>query len=250
LTESSKGLYLVLPPGRRVTTSVRIAVLTVYVGFVVKGVAEAYEYFGHSWLPGTWIDLYWLGPLTTLVGFVLVWRGRHEWEELHANRVRHGHAALATAILTLGLVVAFFVGTAVTGGSTTTLPSWTPLAIAAAITIAVGSAFLGYLFIVYQLVSGAGKVLLVLATAWALVVGLLTGLAVATAFPRLLSGAHTDLWALSSYLTPLSVSTGLLFVSYFLLVGAYHEAYRRVRSRVRPPASAPPTVRAHVGPEG
>lgn len=220
------------------TVSTRAAVLVLTIGFLAEGIGEAYEFASKTWLSGGILWLYYLGPATTGIGFILAFVGRHEWSEQHRKHVLHAHRALAAAIALLVGVGAAILFLSV-NYATAALPADLPWILGALAAIGLASTFVSYLLIGYHITSRLGKAMLLLALLWAVIISLLAGYYVAANLGNIVSILHGDPLSLTHIVTALNFVTTVLFVSYFLLVIAFHDAYRQLLKGELPSGQTP-----------
>lgn len=220
------------------TFTTRLALLILTVGFVIEGIGEASEFLQRSFLSGQLIYFYYVGPSSTVIGFLCAFVGRHEWSELHRKHVLHAHRVLALAIVLLGSVIGTIFVMAVYF-PTTVIPVALPWGLGIAAAVGLGSSFVSYLLIAYHLTSVRGKVFLAAALVWAAVVSALTGYFLASNLGQVITAIHKDPTSLAQALNALTFVTTILFVSYFLLTLAYHDAYRQLKKGVLPPGHTP-----------
>ena len=86
-------------PERSVPTNLRISLTILSIGFAIEGAGELYSVLsGGTFRPGTWLLLI-IPTIATLVGLLFVWIGRHEWNELHRDRVRRAHVVFGLSVV-------------------------------------------------------------------------------------------------------------------------------------------------------
>ena len=209
------------------TRLLRLALLTLAVGFLVEAGTEAYQFFTLGYLHRAWVGFYYVGLVTTGLGFYLIFRGRQEWTELHRRSVLHGHRHLWVAVgLYAGATVAIVILGTLDGAPSSGAP---PLAVVALVgglvALAFGNFFLSLVLIVLRLLSPLGRVLAWTAFGWSLGVAVLTGVIVGQAFPTLLHEFFAAPLSLVVSFAPLAFAMAPLFVTYFLLALAYGDAY-------------------------
>lgn len=211
--------------------STRIALLTFLVGFVFEGTTEAYQFVSIGYLSHGWIGFYYVGLVTTGVGFYLMYRGRHEWSDVHHRAVRRGHHLLYTgiALFLLATIAIAILGSVDGGPGSSGPPAWMGWGIGGLVAVALGMFFLSLLSLVHHLASRGGRLLAWTAFGWSLGVSVLTGLAVGRDFLTLLQQFFTNPLMLIASFAPLAFVMATLFVTYFLFVGAYLDAYIRLR---------------------
>ncbi|MCI4352660.1 MAG: hypothetical protein L3K14_04650 [Thermoplasmata archaeon] len=215
------------------TRAIRLALATFVVGFVVEGGTETYQFFSVGYSGQAWIGFYYIGLVTTGIGFYLMYRGRHEWTESHRRSVRRGHRFLwvalvmflgaAGAIAGLGLVER----SSGTGGP----PAIVVWIVGGLVAVAFGNFFLSLVVLVERLVGPVGRVISWVAFAWSLGVAVLTGFLVGNGILTLLHQFVTNPLGLIASFAPLAFVIAPLFVTYFLFAAAYSDAYRRLRTQ-------------------
>jgi hypothetical protein len=213
------------------TFHTRWALRTFALGFVVEAATEAYQFVSTEGSQhAAWVGFYYIGLLTTGLGFYLIYRGRHEWTDLHRNRLRHGHRALAVAVamfvaaaIGLGLI-AYATGPSNPGGA----PGWAVALVGGLVALSLGNFFLSLVLIVLALVGPVGRALAWAGFAWSLGVAGLTGLVVGEQIRTLLGDLFSNPFGLIVGFAPLAFVLSPLFVAYVLFVAAYWDAYRHL----------------------
>lgn len=224
------------------TVSTRLAVLTLMVGFLIEGVGEAFEFVSKQWLlshvPHALLDIYYIGPATTVLGFLFAFMGRHEWSETHRQHVIHGHKVLGFAIVTLGTVAGAF-ALLVYEYPTAVVPTFLPWTLGILTAIGLGASFVSYMLICYHITSQRGKAFLGGSVAWGAVVSAWAGITVGSNFGTILAALRSDPGSLASTVNNLTFVTTVLCVSYFLLAVGYHDAYRLLLRGILPEGHVP-----------
>ncbi len=229
------------------TLSTRLSLLTFAVGFVIEGSTEAYQLATIGFLGVGWIGFYYVGLATTVLGFVLMYRGRREWTELHRRRVERGHRSLwvALALFAAGTAAIAIVGTVHGSPSSGPLPPGVAWLVGGLVTLAFATFFLGLWLLVSRMVGPVGLALATAALAWSFGVAVLTGLVVGSEIVTLVTQFFTDPLELIVSFAPLAFVMAPLCVAYFLYAAAYLEAYRNLAVGAAPgdrpsPQPAPP----------
>jgi hypothetical protein len=211
------------------STNLRISLTILSAGFAVEGAAEVYSLLtAGSFLPGTSL-LFLLPALVTLLGLLFLLIGRHEWDDLHRARIRR-----ANLIFGLSLLAGFVAGIEVavlTVYSVTSPPLWASIVFGMAAGSFLLGTFVTYAQLVFHLVTRPSKVALVASSLWALIVSALIGQTLAADLPSILAtiGAHS--FSIGYLVSPVDYLASFLFVSYFLLLGAYVDAHVTVARR-------------------
>ncbi len=214
------------------TRTIRLALATFVVGFVVEAGVEVYQFVSYGLSQPGWIGFYYVGLVATGLGFYFMYRGRHEWTELHRRNVYRGHRLLWAAIaIFAGAVGAIAVVGTWQGNPSGPGPSpviaWV---VGGLVALAFGNFFLSLAVLVDRLVGKVGKVVAWSAFGWSLGVAGLTGLVVGDEFTSLLHEFFTNPFGLVVSFAPLAFVIAPLFVSYLLFAVAYSEAYLRLRA--------------------
>src|SRR3989304_5381842 len=84
-----------------------LGILTI--GFVIEGAIEAYAYLSRSYRLPYAALIFILGPFVTLAGILVLWMGRHEWNDLLSRRFRHAHRTFGFSLLARIVAVALLV---------------------------------------------------------------------------------------------------------------------------------------------
>ncbi|MDE1880657.1 MAG: hypothetical protein KGI89_08930 [Euryarchaeota archaeon] len=237
-----------LDGSRFLTETIRLALATFLIGFTIEGATEIYQFVSYDVNQPGWVGFTYLGLATTIFGFYVMYRGRHEWTDLHRKNIHRGHKFLWTAaaifgVAVLGIAVLGSVHGAAAASSTPPVVAWT---IGGLIALAIANFFLGLAVLVDHLVGRSGKVLAWSGFGWSLGVAILAGAMIGAQFTTLFVAFFTAPIRLFTDFGPLTYFLSPLFVSYGLLAVAYFEALRRLPrvaglGRSVPP-SAPPAV--------
>jgi hypothetical protein len=215
--------------GGLVSRRIRLALETFILGFVVEGGTETYQFvgYGHS----VWIGLYYVGLITTGVGFYLMYQARHEWTDVHRRNVRRGHQLLWTALaIFAGAVAAIAILGSVDGApGHAGPPAWVVWVVGGLVALAFGDFFFSLVVLVEHLVGTTGRLITWVALAWSLGIAVWTGYMVGQRFLTLLHQFFTNPIGLIASFAPLAFVIAPLFVAYFLFAVAYTEALWRVR---------------------
>jgi uncharacterized membrane protein YidH (DUF202 family) len=90
-------------------SKLRLTLAILSLGFAIEGAIEAYTYLSRSYRLPYAASFFILGPLITLAGILVLWLGRHEWNDLLSRRFRHAHWAFGFSLLALIGAVALLV---------------------------------------------------------------------------------------------------------------------------------------------
>ncbi len=217
------------------TRTIRLALATFVVGFLAEAAAEIYQFVSYGISEPGWIGFYYVGLVTTGLGFYLMYRGRHEWTELHRRNVHRGHRLLWAALAIFGgAVVIIAILSRTLGGPESPGPSpvfaWL---VGGLVALAFGNFFLGLAMLVDRLAGKIGRLLAWIGFGWALGVAVLTGLIVGGEISSLVSQFFTNPLGLIVSFAPLAFVIAPLFVCYLLFSAAYTEAFLRLRKTPR-----------------
>jgi hypothetical protein len=220
-----------------VTTNLRLSLTILSIGFGIEGVGDVYSFLsGGRFRPGINL-LFFLPVAMTLAGLLFVWIGRHEWSELHRDRVRQAHVVFGLSLL--GAVVAGAVLAVLYLEPAWGTPDWAKGLFGAALGSLVLGTFVTYVYLVFHLVGRPSQAVLAASIVWSLVVAGLIGAALAGNLPTILSLVRDRRTAVPGFITPVDSLASYLFLSYFLLLAAYLDAHRRVAAG-RPAAGPSP----------
>jgi hypothetical protein len=224
------------------TRTIRIALVTFVVGFLAEAAAEIYQLVTYGIGQPGWIGFYYVGLITTGLGFYLMYRGRHEWTDLHHRNVHRGHRLLWAALAIFGGAVATIgiLSWALGSSGSPGVPPEFAWLVGGLIALAFGNFFLGLAVLVDRLAGKIGRLLAWMGFGWALGVAVLTGLIVGGEISSLVRQFFTNPLGLIVSFAPLAFVIAPLFVSYLLFAAAYVEAYRRLgrASKTRVPPSS------------
>lgn len=178
-----------------------------------------------------------ISPAFTVFALLFLWIGRHEWSELHENRVRHAHWAFglsilffALAALPIALPVAF---------PSLTLPGWFRYEFAVAIAGTFALTFVTYALVVSHLTGVGGKFLVVVAVAWGTYIAYQIGIVLSNELPTLTQQAISRTLSVGSLAAPITAEETYLTLTYLLLLIAYIDAHRTVAAGLSPAAPTP-----------
>lgn len=166
-----------------------------------------------------------LTPAFSALGILLLWLGRHEWNELHRRRVGHVNAAFAATIVATvcaGVPVAYF---GLAGG---TGSGWVGLEFGAAVAVIFAVTFVTYALVAGHLVGRVGKVAMGVGLAWAVVVSGLIGLALTPEFGTIVRLVGARSLAVGGLFRPILLLDALLAFSYLAFFVAFLDAHHRV----------------------
>lgn len=211
------------------STNLRISLTILSVGFAVEGGGEVYSLLtAGSFLPGASL-LFLLPALVTLLGLLFLLVGRHEWDELHRARVRRANMIFGLSLLAgvvAGVDLALLVAYPMIGA-----PLWAEVVFGAAVGAFLLGTFGTYAQLVFHLVTRPSKVALVAAILWALVVSIFIAQTLAADLPNLLGTIEAHSFSIDYLISPVVYLASFMFVSYFLLLGAYIDAHVAVARR-------------------
>ena len=211
---------------------------TFALGFLVEAATEAYQFESTGGAEkAAWIGFYYVGLVTTAVGFYLIYLGRREWTDLHRKRVRQGHRCLGFGLMMfLGAALALAILAKVLGSSNAGgTPDWAVAVVGGLVALSLGTFFLGLVQIVLELAGPVGRALAWGGFAWSLGVAVLTGLAVGERIRSLLGEFLSNPLGLVVGFAPLAFVLSPLFVAYALFAYAYLDADHRLASLARSP---------------
>jgi hypothetical protein len=181
-----------------------------------------------------------LGPILALVGLLILWIGRRQWNQMTGAGVHAADVAFGLSFLAIATVAGLVGWYAYNGASTVpTLELW-------AFGFAVGASlfltFATFALIAYGLSGVFGKVSLGFGLAWAAGMSAWLGVVLAQEIGPILQTVESRSMNIGTISAPIIPLELYLAPVYFLILIAYLDAIRRVAPR---PArySATPTVR-------
>ena len=219
-------------------SSLRISLTVLSIGFALEGAVEVYSLMtaGAFW-PATSL-IFLLPALATLLGLLFLLVGKHQWDETHRHRVQTANTVFEASVLAAALAVVELA--TLSAFPAVGIPVWSQILFGGLVAGFVLGTFVTYGLLVFHLVHAPSKVALVAAMLWAWIVATLIGAAVAVELPSILGLIATRSLSFESLVAPVDYMLSFLFLSYFLLLGAYVDAHVTVaRGRTRSPRPQP-----------
>lgn len=220
---------ILVPP----TVSDRHAIAALVLFFLMEGLTEVYQILTTIGSVRSAPLGYYLSIVLTVVGFYFLWRGLHEWGQLHPRARRVGPRKISR--VTVGLLLGGIGATAVLnvalgnvgGGNSPALLSWV---VSGVLVLAVGAFFLRLREMVAPLGDRSGRALGWAAFVWSLGVSTIAGLTLGQGIVGLFIDFFTNWPQLILGLAPFIFAIAPLFVTYGLMSITYADAYRRASS--------------------
>jgi uncharacterized membrane protein YidH (DUF202 family) len=214
------------------TVNLRASLAVFSIGFAIEGIGELYAWVTQSTqLPSAgWLLA--VGPAFTVLGLLFLWIGRHEWNELHHQRVKHAHRAFGLALLSL-IAAAAPLGY-YTALSSSPPPLWIQYEFGAAVGSLLLFSFVTYLLVVYHLLGAPGRWTVLASLIWAIGISGWAGLTIGGDLSSYIVWARSGSLNIGGLAGPLTGILAYFFLSYFLLFAAYADAHRRVARGVVP----------------
>jgi hypothetical protein len=211
------------------STNLRISLTILSAGFAVEGGGELYSLLtAGSFLPGTSL-LFLLPVVVTLLGLAFLLIGRHEWDDLHRARLRRANVIFGLSLLA-GSVVGIELALLVTDPSVGA-PWWAEVIFGAAAGSFLLGTFVTYAQFVFHLVTRPSKAALIASSLWALIVSAFVAQTLAADLPSILATISAHSFSIDYLVSPVDYLVSFLFISYFLLLGAYVDAHVTVARR-------------------
>jgi uncharacterized membrane protein YidH (DUF202 family) len=213
--------------------NLRLSLSIFTVGFLIEAGENAYDVLTGTSSGRTGEVLFLIGALATVLGITFLTIGRHEWNELHKQRVHHAHL---TFLLTVLLVVAAAGPVAYYAymGSLA-IPGWLAYEVGAAVAGSLFFSFVLYAVIVHHLLGTTGRIILALALVAAVPVVGIVGYHVAGGLPIYLSTVRSSPTKLVALIEPIATYLSYMFLAYGLFAVAFIDAHRRVAKGLPPP---------------
>jgi uncharacterized membrane protein YidH (DUF202 family) len=211
------------------SANLRISLTILSAGFAVEGAGELYSLLtAGSFLPGTSL-LFLIPAVVTLLGLLFLLVGRHEWDENHRARLRRANLIFGLSLLA-GVVATVEVVLLATTPSLGA-PLWAEVLFGAAAGAFLFGTFATYAQLVFHLVTRPSKVALVASAIWALIVSIYVAQTLASDLPSILGNISSHSFSIGYLISPVDYLASFLFISYFLLLGAYVDAHVTVARR-------------------
>jgi len=222
--------------------NLRLSLTIFAIGFLIEAGVNAYDILTGSSKGTTGEVLFVIGIIATLMGMLFLTLGRHEWNEIHRQRVHHAHLTfLVTVLLAVAAAgpVAYYAYM-----SGLAIPSWLAYEVGAAVAASLFFSFVLYAIIVYHLLGGAGRVILLLALVAAVPVVGVVGYHIAGGLPTYLVTVRSSPAKLAALIEPVAAYLSYMFLAYALFAVAFLDAHRRVARGLEPPTvgELPPSV--------
>lgn len=167
-----------------------------------------------------------LGPVFSAFGILLLYVGRHEWNEVHRTRVRYASTAFAANLLAIALAAAPVAWLTYAGDTDPTGLGTVLFGVAVGLVFSL--TFVTYALVAAHLVGRLGEVAMALGLGWAAVVSGLIALALAPQLHPLVHDLLARSFALGTRLQPISLLDALLAFSYLAFLVGFADAHRRV----------------------
>jgi len=231
-----QGLFLV-------TSRIQLTLATLLIGFLIVGPLEAFTYVNRIQQIPYASSIFIVSPMITLLGLLILYVGRFEWDEVLKRRFRHAHMAFCLDVFSLGLAllpvlaiaIVFFNGSS----SDLSIPSWVYWEFGAAIMASLLFAFATYVLVAFELTVNYGKVLLLIAFGWAGAVSIWIGYALSQELGEIVRTLQDGSMQFEPISTSISEIEPYFALSYVLLAIVYIDAYHRLHHRETLPPSAP-----------
>ncbi|MGC2288483.1 MAG: hypothetical protein WA688_01320 [Thermoplasmata archaeon] len=222
--------------------NLRLSLSIFTAGFAIEAGVNAYDILTGSSKGTTGEVLFIVGIVATLLGITFLTLGRHEWNELHHQRVRHAHVTLVVTVLlalAAAVPVAYYAYM-----SSVAIPNWLAYEVGAAVAASLFVSFILYAIIVYHLLGPAGRTILILALVAAVPVVGIVGYHIAGGIPEYLTTVRSSPTKLAALIEPVVAYLSYMFLAYALFAVAFIDAHRRVAKGLQshsPDAPSPPS---------
>jgi uncharacterized membrane protein YidH (DUF202 family) len=221
-------------------SKLRLTLAILSLGFVIEGAIEGYTYLSRSYRLPYAALIFILGPFVTLAGLLVLWMGRHEWNDLLSRRFRHAHRTFGFSLLALIVAVALLIWCSY--GSAAPISWWVSWGFGAAVMASLLLTFATYVLIAFHLTAMVGKSLLLVALGWAAVVSFWIGQALAQDFGAIVLVLRTQTLADGPLNASIAGLESYLALTYALLTIVYIDAFRKA------PAGSPRSPSTSLAP--
>jgi cellulose synthase/poly-beta-1,6-N-acetylglucosamine synthase-like glycosyltransferase len=208
------------------TVNLRLSLAVFSVGFAIQAAGDAYALAVGNTTLGHRELLLLLGPAFTVLGLLFLWVGRHEWNELHRQRVRHAHLSFFASLVFLALAVTPLAWAAVLGYGS--LPLWAHVLFAVGIAGTFSLTFLTYALTIFHLIGPAAKAAVILGFLWAVGVAFLIAAALDQRLSTIVSAVLQRSLSFGTVFSPVSALEAYLIVTYLIFLAAFVHAHRRI----------------------
>jgi len=173
-----------------------------------------------------------LNPLFTGVGMLFLWIGRHEWNELHHQRVGHANLAFAASLIATALAAAPIAILPALGRPDP--PGWVGVEFGVSIALVFAVTFVTYALVAAHLVGRAGEIAMGAGLVWSVVISGLIGLALASKLPPIVEAVAHRTAPLGPVFDPITLLDALFAFSYLAFFLAFVDAHYRVAKGLVP----------------
>lgn len=221
--------------------NLRIALTILSIGFALEGTEELYSLLTVGSRAHSLSLLFVFPSVFAVVGLAFVWVGQDEWNDSHRARTRKA------GLLFVGSLVGGFVAVALLAVLYLVPALGTPLWAQAVFGMAVESLVFGTFlvcgYLVYHLASTTARFAVLVALAWSFAVAGGISVVLARNLSTIILLMHHPTVIIPAFIDQADLLVSYLFVSYFLLLGAYVRVHVAV---ARGPRSLPRSLGAPV----
>jgi hypothetical protein len=208
------------------TVNLRLALTVFKVGFAVESASGFFALLtGAGQLPFDGALLL-LSPVSSGIGILFLWIGRHEWNELHRTRVGHANLAFAVSIVATILAAAPIAYLSALGDPAP--PAWLALEFGAAVALVFAITFVTYALVASHLVGRLGEIAMGAGLLWAVVLSVAIGFVLAPQLDPIVHTITARSAALDPIVRPITLLDALLAFSYLAFFLAFADAHYRV----------------------
>jgi hypothetical protein len=167
-----------------------------------------------------------LSPAFTALGVLLLWIGRHEWNELHRTRVGHANLAFAVSLVATAMAAAPIAYLAAVGNRSPA--GWLGIEFGAAVALVFATTFVTYALVAAHLVGRLGEIAMGLGLGWAALISSVIGLVLSAQVAPIAQMITQRSIALGPIVDPITLLDALLAFSYLAFFLAFADAHYRV----------------------
>lgn len=227
-------------------SKIQLTLATLLVGFLIVGPIEALTYINRVQQIPYASSIFIVSPIVTLLGLLILYLGRFQWDAILKRRFRHAHIAFSLDILSLVLAILPVLAIVIVflNGPKTDLsvPSWLHWEFGAAIMASLLFSFATYVLVAFELTGKYGKVLLLIAFSWAGMISIWIGHTLSHQLGTIVQTLQDGSMQFEPVSASISKIEPYFALSYVLLAIVYIHAYHRLHTSHASSDTSPTSV--------